>query len=333
MSISVIIPTYNRAEALRRTLDALAVQMLPADTFDVLVVDDGSTDNTREIASQSYPFCLRYLHQGNCGATAARNFGACQSRADILVFIDDDIELFPTALADLARAVETHPRTVVLGLFHLSIPEHIGPYTAIFAASVDGTGINRERPMNDRTVPVHFSDCKTGILALRREDFIALGRFEDPTGGWPNWDDVDFGYRAHQAQFQFIRFSSLNGYHRDQTSFDLKSSCLRVERAARSAARLFQKHPDLFPHLAMFHDKTPISVRQDPPRLILHKAVHRLTAWQPVLASMEFITHGLEKMNAHPKLLGPMYRWIRSSYIYRGYRQGRAGTVSAKEML
>jgi cellulose synthase/poly-beta-1,6-N-acetylglucosamine synthase-like glycosyltransferase len=90
-SVSVIIPTYNRTELLRRTLDALTEQSISRDEFEVIVSDDGSTDNTSAVV-QSFADRLdvRYCHQQDRGyrVAEARNAGARLASAPILVFLD-----------------------------------------------------------------------------------------------------------------------------------------------------------------------------------------------------------------------------------------------------
>src|SRR5436190_10730021 len=76
ISISVIVPTFNRAQVLTSCLDALAVQTAPADSFEVIVVDDGSSDRTGEVISSfDPPFRLRAARQPNAGQPAALNHG------------------------------------------------------------------------------------------------------------------------------------------------------------------------------------------------------------------------------------------------------------------
>src|SRR5215216_6112184 len=115
-TVSVIIPTFNRKDLLRETLNSLAQQTNPSDFFEVIIVDDGSTDGTRAIAAEAYPFTLRYFRQSNQGDAAARNLGAQQSQADILVFLDDDIVVEAGYLTHLIQAHGTGQNKIVIGI-------------------------------------------------------------------------------------------------------------------------------------------------------------------------------------------------------------------------
>src|SRR5579871_3703434 len=89
--ISVVIPTYNRREQLRRTLDSLVAQRFPAAGFEVVVADDGSSDGTGDmVRSFEDRLAVRYWFQEDLGfrAAAARNAGARLATAPILAFLD-----------------------------------------------------------------------------------------------------------------------------------------------------------------------------------------------------------------------------------------------------
>lgn len=108
-----MIPTYNRLPILRKCLDALEAQIgyleNEVDDFEVVVVDDGSTDGTLEkLAAEAldrYPH-LKLLKQGHAGATAARNLGVREAKGDTIVFIDSDMVVPPNFLASHAKALQ-----------------------------------------------------------------------------------------------------------------------------------------------------------------------------------------------------------------------------------
>lgn len=91
--ISVVIPTCNRRERLRETLLALANQSVEGDQFQVIVVPNGCTDGTAEfIEGLPFPIPVTVLSQAVAGRAKARNAGARAARADIVLFLDDDME-------------------------------------------------------------------------------------------------------------------------------------------------------------------------------------------------------------------------------------------------
>jgi len=87
VKFSVVVPTYNRKTTLRQTLTALMAQDYP--DYEVIVVDDGSTDGTGEMIAAEFPG-VRYLRQANAGPAAARNRGIAAASGEVIAFTDDD---------------------------------------------------------------------------------------------------------------------------------------------------------------------------------------------------------------------------------------------------
>jgi glucosyl-dolichyl phosphate glucuronosyltransferase len=108
MRVSVIVATWNRAELLARCLRALAAQTLPADQFEVLVVDNNSSDDTRAVVEASGP-PVRYLFEARQGVSAARNTGLRAAAAPVVAFTDDDVVVPPDWLEALLARLETLP--------------------------------------------------------------------------------------------------------------------------------------------------------------------------------------------------------------------------------
>src|SRR5690606_607060 len=115
-AVSVVIPTRDRSEVLRRTLDALARQTVPAEAMEVIVVADGCTDDTTTWLRGYRPrYRLRCGELPHSGPAAARNAGAAAAAGEILLFLDDDIEPAPGFVAEHLRSHEGSAAVVAIG--------------------------------------------------------------------------------------------------------------------------------------------------------------------------------------------------------------------------
>ena len=113
MFISIIIPTYNRAHLVCRTIDSVIRQT--DDRWELIIVDDGSKDETAGAVQRYLSAKIRYVFQCNAGANKARNHGATLARYDYLTFLDSDDELFPDWVESFHAHLESNPHIVCCG--------------------------------------------------------------------------------------------------------------------------------------------------------------------------------------------------------------------------
>ncbi len=326
---SVIIPTYNRKILLRETLNSLAKQTYPKESINVIIVDDGSTDDTEELAKERFAFDLSYFWQRNQGDAAARNLGAEQSRADILVFLDDDVLLDPGYLSYLIEAQGSCKNRIVGGTWNLWQAETTPLSNALHGSLAPGAHLDRffkqdlEYDSDHTIAELPFTDIYSNNMALMREAYFEIGMMQGlDFPGSSMWCDLDFAYRAYQQGFEFRRSTKAIFWHRDHHIFDLDIYKKRARIAAYRAVTLFQKHPSLIAHLPMFSDKTPIVWDQDLPRLIARKLARSMASSRLALWSIEKVVGILEKVYPASSILPYLYRYVIGGNVYQGYREG-----------
>lgn len=111
--VSVIIPTFNRAHMLADAIDSVTQQTYQ--TIEIIIVDDGSTDNTAEFVANYQDPRIRYISQENTGAAAARNRGINASQGDYIAFLDSDDMYKADCIEKKIALAQTHPETVLIG--------------------------------------------------------------------------------------------------------------------------------------------------------------------------------------------------------------------------
>jgi glycosyltransferase involved in cell wall biosynthesis len=176
--VSVVVPARDAAATLGRTLEALAAQQL-AEPYEVIVVDDGSSDGTAELARAAG---ARLFRSGGSGAAVARNRGVAEARGRVIAFTDSDCFPTPDWLAAGLAAIDGGA-DLVQGRVQPDPEASLGPF--------------------DRTLWVDGERgfYETANLLIRRELFERVGGFEEwmPIGGRPFAEDVWLGWRAVRA--------------------------------------------------------------------------------------------------------------------------------------
>jgi glycosyltransferase involved in cell wall biosynthesis len=241
--LSVIIPTRNRRQLVLRLLDRLAAQDLGADRFEVILVADGCTDDTAQVArSSDPPFSLRVVELPHSGQAAARNRGAADAACRTLVFLDDDTVPGPDFLRGLSVAIEAGADVVVSRV-------RVADWTP------DGLLPREYREWDRHGVRVMTSgawtmnDIHFAATAVRRDCFEALGGF-DPSftegGAWGR-EDAEFGYRLLRGGCRVVYRPDVvveSDYVTDPVTM-----LRRARELGRNEVRFARKHPELVAEL------------------------------------------------------------------------------------
>jgi glycosyltransferase involved in cell wall biosynthesis len=221
--ISVVIPTYNRSGLLRKTLHQLTRQDLPVQDFEVIVADDGSSDDTKAVVEEfADTLQTAYHFQPDLGfrAGTARNSGAQLASGEVLVFLDTGAMAGPQFLRSHLAAHQDPDRSqVVLGYTYGYNPEEPMPGLAEVLdryppeQAVERFGEDpafrdlRHEPLiacdydlNRRTLP--WSVTWTVNCSVRSEDFWGIGGFDETFVGW-GAEDLEFGLRMYERGLGF----------------------------------------------------------------------------------------------------------------------------------
>ncbi len=176
LRVSVIVPCYNEQAHIGECLDSLLRQNLPATSYEIIVIDDGSHDRTVSIVQQLVATTdgrITFLQQNHTGPALARNLGASQARGQILAFLDADMTFAPDFLAKLIAPIAAGK---TIGTFTLD--EYVANVSNLWSRS---WSVCYYLPLNRRVPADLTEDESTVFRAIRREEFASVGGF-DSTG-------------------------------------------------------------------------------------------------------------------------------------------------------
>jgi len=197
---SVIIPTYNRVDELHRCLLALSSQIYPMTNFEVIVVVDGSTDDTLGmLAGLKMSFAMRVIQQPNSGQPAALNRGAAEGCGRVCIFLDDDIIVTPRFVAEHLRLHHTRDQVVGIGQLTLTLPPNADWFACGFAQSWS----DHYTELNHGIHQPDWDDCYGGNMSVSRGAFMAVGgNVTDLRRAY----DVELAYRLKQygCSFEYL---------------------------------------------------------------------------------------------------------------------------------
>lgn len=240
LELSVVIPTYNRYATLLRCLDALDRQTLERARYEVLVVDDGSTDDTATMQSKPGVTLLHQPH--NAGPAAARNAGIRAARGRYILFLGDDTLARPTLLAGhlAAHAANADEWIAVLGYTPWDERAEITP---LMRDLFNGRVFQQFRyhAIEDADA-VPFGFFYTCNLSLSRAFLLTHGLFDESFRS-AYGEDTELGYRLHRQGMRLVFRRELVVDHEHPTSY--RSARRRATLAGQVAWLTAHKHPEL----------------------------------------------------------------------------------------
>ena len=230
---SFVIPTYNCKEIVFNSLEAIhLLERSKYYDFEVILVDDGSTDGTKEyFEKKDYPFTYRYIHlerRPNSSRARARNYGLKAAQGRYVIFIDADIIVRPDYLFEIDRYLSQVPYSVVVGL-RLMLKKTVSP------AMIRGAGVFsryemkhcdsslfefrhiafEELSFNFSRFKYPFLYAQTCNIVYPRKALIEVGGFDESMIAW-GVEDIEMAYRVFKLGLPFLlntRMSVLHQFH------------------------------------------------------------------------------------------------------------------------
>jgi glycosyltransferase involved in cell wall biosynthesis len=243
--VSIIIPTYNRKESLLKCLKSFESQSYPLDEFEVIVVDDGSSDGTFQLVeeySKKSKIKIIIIAQKNSGPGLARNHGVQNSAGEILGFTEDDITLDAKWIANAVRYISSNDAD---GLEGKTLAQDAGEYLRAF----------------EKEYRIGFLPCN---MFVKKSVFIDIGGFDgnffDAGKKIYFREDADFGFTIIEKFYKFILAEDVVVYHPAQF-FKIRDYYRHVRRYYFDPL-LHRKHPKLYREMIEVKNIGAITIRR-----------------------------------------------------------------------
>lgn len=332
-TFSVLIPTFGRADALAVALQAWECQKPGEVSFEVVVVDDGSPDNTRDLLASLRPqrFTLRRLTQENAGPAAARNRGLRAARGEIVLFTGDDIEPAPDLLEHHLRGHydAADSDIAILGLTQW-------PKTAPVTATmrhIDGVGAQQfSYHWLENGSEYDFRHFYTSNISVHRSllDREPTGFSEDfPAAAF---EDAEYAHRlaAHGLRIRYRASATAFHHH----PYDARLFFERQRRCGRMAAMLWERQPALAKWLSIkdIEDlRLQAAVLESTQRTVVEGVAQDLERWEGhALALAGFYDHLNPSPKAQDGLLHTLFRYAFLKGLGEGlFDSGHARSTTA----
>ncbi len=224
---SIIIPSYNRAPIINRAIQGVLEQTFQ--DFEILIVDDGSTDNTKSTIQEFNDSRIKYIYQNNAGVCAARNTGAKQTEGEFLIFLDSD---------------DTVEKSWLQDFYDLAIQNKEWLFCSMKVVKQDSSEylVSALSPYKNKKIK---GNSAAGSWAIKKDVFLRVGLFDE---NMKFGENVELRFRLDSEKlsigiidnYNFTYFESLNGGSRN-----LKNTIDSNLYIIKKHSNLFNKRPVL----------------------------------------------------------------------------------------
>jgi GT2 family glycosyltransferase len=247
-----------------------------ADSFEVVVVVDGSEDGSAELLAASRPaYRLRTIRQPNRGRAAAINAGLAEASGELVVLLDDDLEPEPGFLAAHLKEHEDGSPRGVAGAVRFRIDPSTPPFVRFWGLRFEDF-LSRLEARGRR---LEWTETYTGAFSIRRRDLLAVGGFAESFHGY-GLEDFELAFRLSRARVELRLCPEAVAYHGYDKDF--VQAARDAEQRGRSAVIFVRLHPEVDPRQFEPHDAVPPSV----PRRLVRYVLPRMSRLLPFLPGL-----------------------------------------------
>ena len=242
--MTLIIPTFNRAETLEKTLRAYNNQTVSPNSFEILIVDDGSTDDTKDVVyrlQHEVNYTLNYHYQHNQGPGQARNWGIRNSTTEYIFITGDDIIPGQNLIWEHIKTHISDPRDNIVVLGHVDWPPEI-PMNPLMYYLTEHTATQFGFHQIQDTENAGYEFFYTSNISLKTS-FLKNKDLFNPIFPHAAYEDIELGYRL-QMQGMIMKYNKdALGYHDHMMTYDATSK--RQHKCGQMAVVFTQLHPNL----------------------------------------------------------------------------------------
>lgn len=321
--ISIVIPTFNRREQLSEVLDCLLKSDIDGlSNVEIIVIDDGSKASAKSIVESrqvNLPFTLKYFYQSNAGPAEARNHGFRKANSEIVLFIDDDILVFPDLIKKHFQAHQKLKGSVIFGQnLYIKPKSETSSYRFLEHISIE----NFDENSKIEDCFVKSAIVASGNLSVEKHLFCTENAVYERRLKMPFSEEFDLAFRLKEKNIPIYKGLEIKGWHLEPTGIEDK--CRQEYKYGLLVAGTAIQNPSalaISPLKNMFETNRGIQ-SSDSSSIKLKKSVRKILAQKFVREKILQAVKALEKFIQKDTILFPLYKTIVSTYFFAGVRDG-----------